>query len=108
MESRLCSRYIGWECVFIANDRDGTTLSLKDEHGLESKIHTKYLIAADGANSMIRKAIGIQMSGEVGLQTLLNVFFRCKGLSRLMTQRPSMLYFVFNQASLDHENVQFD
>jgi 2,4-dichlorophenol 6-monooxygenase len=99
-KSSACSRYIGWECVSISSSSDDSTLRIRNiQGGSESTVKARYLIGADGASSVIRKSIGVKMSGEAGLQTLLNVFFRCKGFSKLLPHRPSMLYFVFNEVS---------
>eukprot|EP01035_Chromulina_nebulosa_P019032 gene19032-24852_t len=37
------------------------------------------------------------MIGNKALQTLLNVYFTCKGLHNHLKPRPAMLYFVFNE-----------
>ena len=59
-----------------------------------------YLIAADGAHSFIRRALGIGWHGEAALQSLVNVHFTCKGLHTSLKPRPAMLYFVFNEKSV--------
>ena len=60
-----------------------------------------YLIAADGANSLARRSLGIPLEGIAALQTLLNVHFTCKGLrARLLQPRPAMLYFAFNEVGV--------
>jgi 2-polyprenyl-6-methoxyphenol hydroxylase-like FAD-dependent oxidoreductase len=60
-------------------------------------ITTDLLIAADGAHSEIRKLAGVGMTGQHGMQVLLNVQFKCDGLSKHLKPRPAMLYFVFNE-----------
>ena len=73
--------------------------------------HTRYLIAADGVHSFIRKQYGIPMNGNDKMQHLLNVHFRTNdALSKvLMTNRSNnnnsdnessshqaMLHFIYN------------
>ena len=57
-----------------------------------------YLVAADGSNSLVRRALGISLEGSKKLQTLMNVHFTCPGLNARLQPRPAMLYFVFNEA----------
>lgn len=75
-----------------APDKDGT-----------SSISCKYVVAADGAGSSVRAAIGIGLSGRRELGHLVNIHFRCRELGGLLLgegegrQRPGMLYFVYNE-----------
>lgn len=59
-------------------------------------LYPKYLVAADGANSLVRRQLGIELVGREDMQTLVNVHFICRGL-RDKLKRPAMLYFVFNE-----------
>lgn len=56
-----------------------------------------YLVAADGAKSRIREKLGVQMEGQAVMQNLVNIHFTAPHLAeRLRSERPAMLYFVFN------------
>ena len=59
-------------------------------------LRPRFLIAADGANSLVRRQLGVKLVGREDMQTLVNVHFVCQGL-RDQLQRPAMLYFVFNE-----------
>lgn len=61
------------------------------------EVECKYLIAADGANSMVRRSLGIEMIGDEAMQHLVNVHFSCPGLRKYLQPRPAMLYFTFNE-----------
>ena len=57
----------------------------------------RFLVAADGAASRTRKALGVDMIGQDDIQHLVNIHFWAPGLARrLRNERPAMLYFVFN------------
>lgn len=59
-----------------------------------------YIVAADGAGSLMRGAAGVGLSGRRELGHLVNVHFRCLGLGHLMKKRgqqAGMLSFVFNE-----------
>ena len=60
----------------------------------------RFIIAADGAHSQIREAIGVRLTGQEALQTLMNVHFTCPGLRQLLQPRSAMLYFVFNEVMI--------
>ena len=67
-------------------------------YSVTSGLTCDYLVAADGASSLVRKALGIRLDGLEAMHTLMNIHFKCKGLrSQLQTPRPAMLYFVFNE-----------
>ncbi len=56
-----------------------------------------YLVAADGAHSMVRRSLGIQMDGPGTLQHLINIYFTAPTLAKQLVamDRMGMLYFVF-------------
>ena len=62
--------------------------------------HTRYLLAADGVHSTIRKHYGIAMMGDHSIQNLINVHFRTNdSLSTYLMRRlqnQAMLHFVYN------------
>lgn len=63
-------------------------------------IRSKFLVAADGAHSTIRNQLGIDIIGKRSMLTILNVHFRCEGLTDLLyshTPRPAMLYFTYHK-----------
>tara|TARA_R110000824_G_scaffold390760_2_gene587420 strand:+ start:87226 stop:88860 length:1635 start_codon:yes stop_codon:yes gene_type:complete len=61
-------------------------------------IECDYLIAADGANSDIRKQLGIGMEGPDSLQNYLMIHFEAD-LSSLTDARPGVLYFLFSPST---------
>ena len=52
------------------------------------RIAAEYLVACDGANSGIRRAAGIAMSGNPALTHTTNIIFRCAGFEALHDKRP--------------------
>jgi 2-polyprenyl-6-methoxyphenol hydroxylase-like FAD-dependent oxidoreductase len=70
-------------------------------------VRCDYVVAADGASSRVRKQAGIALSGQRGLNHLINVHFRCPQLydhlrahGTSSSGREGMLHFVFNQAAI--------
>ncbi|MEC3958280.1 FAD-dependent monooxygenase [Nocardia sp. CDC153] len=66
----------GTELVEFAQDADGVTAVLRDAAGARSPLRADYLIAADGAGSPIRAALGITGSELPPTHHYLNVFAR--------------------------------
>jgi 3-(3-hydroxy-phenyl)propionate hydroxylase len=48
--------------VYFTQDSNGVTVSLEGPHGI-TEVQADYLVAADGANSLIRKWLGINFDG---------------------------------------------
>ncbi|MEM6826391.1 MAG: FAD-dependent monooxygenase [Pseudomonadota bacterium] len=65
---------------------------LDRQTGEESKFESRFLIAADGAGSRIRKALGIGMTGPDKLQDLIGVCFETS--LRHLIHKPAKLYWV--------------
>jgi len=59
----------------------------------ETPFTARYLIAAEGAQSRIRRALGIQMAGEEKVYDSVNILFHAD-LTQWVAHRPSALYFV--------------
>ena len=61
-------------------------------------ISSRYVVAADGAHSSVRKALGIRNLGisDPPMATLINVHFQCPSLSKHLPDK-GMLYFTFNE-----------
>ncbi|KAL1113282.1 hypothetical protein V6Z11_D02G180300 [Gossypium hirsutum] len=91
---------MGYECVSIDTTDECVTATVsfsKEGKLLTRKIQSKILIGADGAGSMVRKLVGIDLKGEKDLQKLVSVHFWSKDLGRyLLNERPGMLFFIFN------------
>lgn len=59
---------------FVTDD-DGVEATVVGADGVERTIAADYLIAADGASSGIRRALGIEVSGQRGMAHCMNVLF---------------------------------
>jgi putative polyketide hydroxylase len=65
------------EVVGVEDLRDGVAVALRDvASGDVSTVRARYLVAADGARSRIRSAVGIAMRGPDGLAHVVNALFR--------------------------------
>ena len=69
---------LGVELIGFEQAADGIVAQLRErDGGREYAVAAEYMIAADGADSTIREALGITRSGVGHLRTLRSVLFRC-------------------------------
>jgi 2,4-dichlorophenol 6-monooxygenase len=92
--SRGTQARLSCEYVSHVQDKDGVTVSVNDR--LTNKLFTvrcKYLIGADGGNSLVAEHAGLPFEGKMGIGGSMNILFRAD-LSRYVAHRPSVLYWV--------------
>src|SRR5271169_3352206 len=72
---------VRFACEFLSLKQDpaGVTARVKTPSGAE-QIRAKYLVGCDGGASLVRKELGIELSGEGNLLTLRQALFRCDEL----------------------------
>lgn len=75
------------ELVAFEQDENGVTATLRDRSSnVESTVHAAYMIASDGAGSLIRQKLGVPTTGAGALGHLLNILFEAD-LSELVRGR---------------------
>ncbi len=93
VELRRQLEWLGYE-----ESGDVVISRLRDHSGGEDiLVRSRYLIAADGAGSLIRNAAGIALEGIADIAH--NVMIHFEGdLRGLVGDRPAVLYFIFGEA----------
>jgi putative polyketide hydroxylase len=77
-----------------ANDDDSVVLEVMERSSRRTyEVGAEYLIAADGADSAIRRQLGSELEGPQGLGHFVNVYFFAD-LDRWVAHRPAILYWV--------------
>lgn len=88
----------GAELATFNEHQDGVTALLRDRSsGREWSVEAAYMVAADGASSMVRRSLKIELTGASELSHNLNIFFEAD-LRDLVVDRLSLVYFVSNEA----------
>jgi len=64
--------------------------------GAETPFEARYLIACEGAQSRVRRALGVTMIGEEKVYDSVNILFQAD-LTQWVADRPAALYFVEQQ-----------
>lgn len=86
----------GTELISFSQDADGVTAVIRDrESGNTSTVRARYLIAADGAHSNIRKQLGIGREGHGVLSKSITIYFRAE-VEQLMRKRNLGVVMVVN------------
>lgn len=71
---------LGHELLGFEQDANGVTARVRvRDSGVEYTLRAAYLIGADGADSPVRTALGIERQGVGHLRTLRSILFRCPG-----------------------------
>ncbi|HEY4021614.1 MAG TPA: FAD-dependent monooxygenase [Pseudonocardiaceae bacterium] len=95
-EQRGVDVRFGTELLDIAQDEDGVTATI-ERHGNKSIVRAEYVIAADGARSLVRETLGIASIGKGHLADNLDVYFRAE-LAELVGNRRFNLCTIDNPA----------
>jgi 2,4-dichlorophenol 6-monooxygenase len=92
--SRGTQARMSTEYVSHTQDAEGVTTVCHDRlTGKEVTIRSKYLVGADGGNSLVAEHAGLPFEGKMGVGGSMNILFRAD-LSRYVAHRPSVLYWV--------------
>lgn len=83
-------------CEYLSHvqDKDGVTVTVNDR--LSGKIFTvraKYLIGADGGNSLVAEHADLPFEGKMGNGGSINILIKAD-LSKYVAHRPSVLYWI--------------
>lgn len=90
-------------------DAGGVTAELVDlESGAVERIHARYVAACDGAESILREAVGIALDGDDALSHDINVLFRSTDLDALLPKGPAVMQWVFGDNGLWSDVVAID
>ena len=69
--------HLGTEVVGVTEVADGVEVTLRDlATGALRRVRARFVVAADGAHSAIRRALGIAMQGPEGLAHVVTAVFR--------------------------------
>jgi 2,4-dichlorophenol 6-monooxygenase len=89
----LAEMHYGHQCHGVEADADGVTAEVEDlASGTRHEVRSRFVIAADGAGSRIRRALGIEMIGPDRLQSFIMIHFEAD-LRALVATRPAILYW---------------
>ena len=82
------------ELTSFNQERGAVTGTLTDRTtGEETPFTARYLIAAEGAQSRVRRTLGVKMTGEEKVYDSVNILFHAD-LAPWVEHRPAALYFV--------------
>lgn len=93
-QARMSTEYVSHE-----QDAEGVTITCRDRlTGKDFTIRSKYLVGADGGNSLVAQHLGLPFEGKMGVAGSMNIIFKAD-LTRYVAHRPSVLYWVLQPGS---------
>ena len=82
-QARMSTEYLSHE-----QDADGVTTTVHDRlSGREYQIRSKYLVGADGGNSLVAENEGLPIAGNMGVGGSMNILFKAD-LSKYVAHAP--------------------
>lgn len=97
--SRGAQGRMSTEYLSHVQDAEGVTVTVRDRlTGKEMTVRAKYLVGADGGNSLVAEHAKIPLEGKMGIGGSINLL--CKvDLTKYVAHRPSVLYWVMQPGS---------
>ncbi|MGX5668053.1 FAD-dependent oxidoreductase [Rhizobium daejeonense] len=93
-QARMSTEYVSHE-----QDAEGVTTTCRDRlTGKDFTVRSKYLVGADGGNSLVAQHLGLPFEGKMGVAGSMNILFKAD-LTRYVAHRPSVLYWVLQPGS---------
>lgn len=88
-QARMSTEYLSH-----VQDDEGVTTTCRDRlTGKDFTVRSKFLVGADGGNSLVAEHLGLPFEGKMGVGGSMNILFRAD-LSKYVAHRPSVLYWV--------------
>ena len=84
----------GVECLSVRNEAHSAVAELRTENGIDQQ-RARYVIAADGAGSRIRRNLGIGFEGSSALAHFCTIHIK-SDFTPLIADRPGVLYWILN------------
>jgi 2,4-dichlorophenol 6-monooxygenase len=98
LREHVTSLFSAMEWVSATQSDDGVVSTVRNTAtGEEFEIASRYLIAADGAGSPVRRWLGIEMEGPTRLKGIVTIHAEAD-LRHLVADRPATLYWVMDPA----------
>lgn len=86
----------GTEWVASGEDGHGVTSTVRHvASGAEARVHSRWVVAADGAGSGVRRSLGIEMIGPAAIRSFIAIHVLAD-LRTVVAGRPGVLHFVMD------------
>src|SRR6266851_2655887 len=70
----------GCELASFEQDESSVTAQVKGSNGALSTLRAAYMVGCDGGGSLVRRQLGIDLSGEANIQQLRQALYHCEDL----------------------------
>jgi 2-polyprenyl-6-methoxyphenol hydroxylase-like FAD-dependent oxidoreductase len=95
-KSPLARLYTQMTVTGVQETSDGAVARMVDAAGREHQIQADYVVGCEGANSVVREAIGARYEGSADSRPNFNIVFRATGLAERVPHGPAVHYWILN------------
>ena len=85
----------GTTVIELTDGPDSASLKVADASGKQHTVTARYVIAADGARSFVRRELGIESDGVGRMGSQIGIYFHAD-LWKYIEHRPYLLWWVYN------------
>ncbi|MGE3919044.1 MAG: FAD-dependent monooxygenase [Hyphomicrobiaceae bacterium] len=102
------ARHYNTSLVSFRQDEGGVTSTLEKDDGSRLEVRSLYLVGCDGASSIVREALGIELDGEGAIANSINIFFRSPQLTNLHDKGWARIYRPIDEEGCWGELIPID
>jgi 2-polyprenyl-6-methoxyphenol hydroxylase-like FAD-dependent oxidoreductase len=85
---------LGWRLDSFVERGDGVEARIVDASGRTETVAGEYLVGCDGADSAVRRGLGVKLEGRGTLGEALGVYFRAPGLDARLGPDRGVMYWI--------------
>jgi 2-polyprenyl-6-methoxyphenol hydroxylase-like FAD-dependent oxidoreductase len=86
----------GWSVTGVDQDEDGVRVEVRDQAGAPATVRADYVVGCDGARGVVRRAVGVGLSGRDDNRPNFNIVFRAPDLAERVPHPAAVHYWVLN------------
>jgi 2-polyprenyl-6-methoxyphenol hydroxylase-like FAD-dependent oxidoreductase len=85
---------LGWRLESFVERGDGVEARIVDAAGRAETVNAEYLAGCDGADSAVRRGLGVRLEGRGALGEALGIYFRAPGLDARLGADRGVMYWI--------------
>jgi 2-polyprenyl-6-methoxyphenol hydroxylase-like FAD-dependent oxidoreductase len=96
LASEFAGLYTGVRVTGVEQSSEEVVVTIVDRDGDEQRVRASWVVGCDGAQSVVRDAIGAKYQGSEANSPNFNMVFRAPGLAERVPHGPAIHYWILN------------